>query len=124
MFNEQAAPKLKENATIVVASGYNVFYKLLDFKPTQNVVMVAPRSVDLLDLPSIILNKVYRMIGSSVRTLYEKKKGFPCFVSVEQDGTGAGLKIALALSLAIGATKSGAIESSVREETAMDLFAG
>lgn len=63
------------------------------------------------------------MIGSSVRSLYEKGRGFPCFVSVEQDGTGNGWAHALALSRAIGATKQGAIASSVREETAMDLFA-
>ncbi|KAF4605181.1 hypothetical protein EYR40_003964 [Pleurotus pulmonarius] len=106
VYNGQVAPTLKANATIVVASGYNVFYQLLEFKPTQDVVMVAPR-----------------MIGSSVRSLYEKGKGFPCFVSVEQDGTGSGLATALALSKAIGATKAGAIASSVREETAMDLFA-
>jgi ketol-acid reductoisomerase len=63
------------------------------------------------------------MIGSSVRSLYQKGKGFPCFVSSEQDGTGEALDIALALSRAIGATKAGAIASSAREETAMDLFA-
>ena len=28
---------------IVVASGYNVYFKLLQFKPSQDVVMVAPR---------------------------------------------------------------------------------
>ncbi|KDQ63591.1 hypothetical protein JAAARDRAFT_169576 [Jaapia argillacea MUCL 33604] len=106
VFNEQFAPKLKANATIVVASGYNVFFKLLKFKPTQDVVMVAPR-----------------MIGSSVRSLYVKGTGFPCFVSVDQDGTGNGLPMALALSRGIGATKTGAIASSAREETAMDLFA-
>lgn len=64
------------------------------------------------------------MIGSSVRTLYQKGKGYPCFVSVEQDGTSNGLATALALSKAIGATKAGAIASSAREETIMDLFAG
>ncbi|TFY67130.1 hypothetical protein EVJ58_g1822 [Rhodofomes roseus] len=106
VFNETFTPNLKDTAAIVVASGYNVFFKLLRFKPTQDVVMVAPR-----------------MIGSSVRSLYVKGKGFPCFVSVEQDGTGNGLAVALALSRAIGATKAGAIDSSVYEETAMDLFA-
>ncbi|PCH33685.1 IlvN-domain-containing protein [Wolfiporia cocos MD-104 SS10] len=106
VFNEQIFPYLPDTAAIVVASGYNVFFKLLTFKPTQDVVMVAPR-----------------MIGSSVRSLYVKGQGFPCFVSVEQDGTSNGLVIALALSRAVGATKAGAIASSVREETAMDLFA-
>ncbi len=45
VFNNEVAPNLKDTATIVVASGYNVFYKLLNFKPTQDVVMVAPRYV-------------------------------------------------------------------------------
>lgn len=36
---------MKESATIVIASGYNVFFKLLQFKPQQDVVMVAPRFV-------------------------------------------------------------------------------
>ncbi|THH11194.1 hypothetical protein EW145_g797 [Phellinidium pouzarii] len=106
IFNQQFTPHLKDDCTVVVASGYNVFYKLLSIPSSTNVVMVAPR-----------------MIGSSVRSLYEKGQGFPCFVSVEQDGAGNALKIALAISRAIGATKAGAIESSVREETAMDLFA-
>ncbi|KAH7104605.1 IlvN-domain-containing protein [Auriculariales sp. MPI-PUGE-AT-0066] len=106
LFNEKIAPSLKSTAAVVVASGYNVFYNLLNIPASNDVVMVAPR-----------------MIGSSVRSLYEKGRGFPCFISVEQDGTGNGKPVALALSRAIGATKTGAIESSVREETAMDLFA-
>ncbi|KAH7883548.1 IlvN-domain-containing protein [Phlebopus sp. FC_14] len=106
VFNQQFSPRMKSDATIVVASGYNVFFGLLQFQPGQDVVMVAPR-----------------MIGSSVRSLYEKGRGFPCFFSVEQDGTGNGWESALALSRAIGATKQGAIASSAREETAMDLFA-
>lgn len=106
VFNEKIAPSLKSSAAIVVASGYNVFYKLLNIPASNDVVMVAPR-----------------MIGSSVRSLYQKQQGFPCFVSVEQDGTGNALAVALALSRAIGATKAGAIASSAREETAMDLFA-
>jgi len=106
LFNEVIQTTLKDTATIVVASGYNVHFKLLNFKPTQDVVMVAPR-----------------MIGSSVRSLYVKGKGFPCFTSAEQDGTGKALPLAIALSCIIGATKAGAIASSVYEETAMDLMA-
>ncbi|OCH96142.1 IlvN-domain-containing protein [Obba rivulosa] len=106
VFNEQVAPRLKPTAAVVIASGYNVFFKLLNFQETQDVVMVAPR-----------------MIGSSVRSLYVKGKGFPCFVSAEQDGTGQALQIAVALSRAIGATRAGAISSSAKEETMMDLFA-
>lgn len=45
VYNTDFAPNLKDDAVIVVASGYNVFYKLLEFKPSQDVVMVAPRYV-------------------------------------------------------------------------------
>jgi ketol-acid reductoisomerase len=63
------------------------------------------------------------MIGSSVRSLYQKSKGFPCFISVEQDSSSRALEVALAIARGIGATRAGAIASSAREETAMDLFA-
>jgi ketol-acid reductoisomerase len=64
-----------------------------------------------------------RMIGTSVRSRYQSGTGFPCFVSVEQDGTGKAWQIALSICRAIGATKKGAIESSAKEETLIDLFA-
>jgi ketol-acid reductoisomerase len=55
--------------------------------------------------------------------LYVKGDGFPCFISTEQDGSGSAHHHALAIAKAIGATRAGAIESSAKEETAMDLFA-
>lgn len=64
LFNSYIAPNLKRGVTIVLASGYNVLYKLLDIPSHANVCMVAPR-----------------MIGSSVRSRYLNEKGFPCFVS-------------------------------------------
>jgi ketol-acid reductoisomerase len=73
---------------------------------TNDIVMVAPR-----------------MIGTSVRSRFESGQGFPCFVSVEQDGTSHAWSVALSLCRATGATKGGVIESSAREETLMDLFA-
>lgn len=76
--------------------------------PTADVLMLAPR-----------------MIGDAVRSRFVSGKGFPSFVSVEQDGTGDAWATTLALAQGIGALQApgGAIESSVREETLMDLFA-
>ncbi|KAI9893400.1 MAG: hypothetical protein M1814_006697 [Vezdaea aestivalis] len=105
LFNETLKPTLKKGCTIVIASGYNVFYKYLAVSDTDDIVMVAPR-----------------MIGAGVRSRFESKEGFPCFVSVEQNSTGKAWSVTLALAAAIGALKSGAIESSAREETLMDLF--
>ncbi|KAM0751128.1 IlvN-domain-containing protein [Meredithblackwellia eburnea MCA 4105] len=107
VFNNELAPHLKEDVTIVVASGYNVHFKFLNLPRKSHVVMVAPR-----------------MIGISVRTRHQSGKGFPCFVSVEQDsGNGQAHAMSLALAKGIGATKAGAISSSVKEETMMDLLA-
>ncbi|KAL9051011.1 MAG: hypothetical protein Q9162_006276 [Coniocarpon cinnabarinum] len=78
----------------------------LTVDPSTDIVMVAPR-----------------MIGASVRSRFVSEQGFPCFVSVEQDGTGHAWPVALSLCLGIGATKGGVIESSCREETLLDLFA-
>lgn len=97
---------IKPGCCIVVASGYNYFYNQLDIPSTCDVVMMAPR-----------------MIGTSVRSLFVKGHGFPCFISTEKDATGKAQDLCLALSLGIGALKTGAIASSCREETLIDLFA-
>lgn len=106
LFNTTLAGAIKPGACIVVASGYNYFYHKLKISPAHDVVMVAPR-----------------MIGTSVRSLFEKGRGFPCFISAEQDATGRAHDLCLTLSLGIGALKTGAIASSCREETLIDLFA-
>lgn len=92
--------------TLVVSSGYNVFFKRLALPGDIDVIMVAPR-----------------MLGDAVRQRYVDGKGYPCLVSVEQDATGHAQAMALSIAHAIGATRCGAIASSAKEEAALDLFA-
>jgi ketol-acid reductoisomerase len=105
VFNEQIAPNLKPGATLVVASGYNVAFNLLNIPDTIDVIMVAPR-----------------MIGAGVRERYVRKEPYPCFVSFERDLSGNSMSLALSIACGIGATKGGAVQSSAREEAALDLF--
>jgi len=106
VFREQIGPHLRPGATLVVASGYNVTFNLLDPLPNElDIVMVAPR-----------------MIGAGVRDRYLRGEPYPCFVSVERDKSGTALAVALSIARAIGATRGGAIGSSAREEAALDLF--
>ncbi len=105
VFREQVAPHLKSGSTLVVASGYNVAFNLFNVPDSIDVIMVAPR-----------------MIGAGVRERYLRGEPYPCFVSVEQDISGNALKLALSIARGIGATRGGAIQSSVREEAALDLF--
>jgi ketol-acid reductoisomerase len=105
LVRDEIAPGLHAGDTLVVASGYNWHFGLLEVPDGVDVVMVAPR-----------------MIGAAVRDRYVDRHGFPCFVSVERDATGHAWDTTLALARAIGGTLGGAIVSSAREEAALDLF--
>ncbi|HJT56534.1 MAG TPA: NAD(P)-binding domain-containing protein [Ktedonobacteraceae bacterium] len=105
VFREQIAPHLKPGSTLVVASGYNVAFNLFSLPDSIDVIMVAPR-----------------MIGAGVRERYLRAEPYPCFVSVEQDVSSKALGLALSIARGIGATRGGAIQSSAREEAALDLF--
>jgi ketol-acid reductoisomerase len=101
----EITPGLAGPATLVVASGYNVAFGLLEVPDGTDIVMVAPR-----------------MIGVGVRGRFRDRKPYPCFVSVERDASGTALATALAVACGIGATAGGAVASSAREEAALDLF--
>jgi ketol-acid reductoisomerase len=105
VFREQIGPSLRPHSTLVVASGYNLAFGLLDVPESVDVVMVAPR-----------------MIGAGVRARFVRGEPYPCFLSVERDVSGNALATALAVARGIGATRGGAIASSALEEAALDLF--
>src|SRR5205809_3070266 len=105
VFRDHIGPYLRPHSTLVVASGYNVAFNLLTVPDTVDIVMVAPR-----------------MIGAGVRDRFVGGEPYPCFVSVERDVSGKALDLALSIARGIGATRGGAVASSAREETALDLF--
>lgn len=105
VFREQIASHLRPGTTLVVASGYNVAFDLFNLPDMVDVIMVAPR-----------------MIGAGVRERYVRKEPYPCFISVERDVSGNAFKLALSIACGIGATRGGAVQSSAREEAALDLF--
>ncbi|CAZ84220.1 unnamed protein product [Tuber melanosporum] len=105
LYNSEIGPNLRTGALVVVASGFNVFYKRLEVEGV-DVGMVAPR-----------------MIGAGVRSRFLEGGGFPCFVSVENNFSGRALEMILSLALGIGGLTAGAVECSARDETLMDLFA-
>jgi len=96
---------MRPGTALVIASGYNIAFNLLALPDNIDVIMVAPR-----------------MIGAGVRERYLRGEPYPCFVSVERDASGSALPLALSIARGIGATRGGAIQSSAREEAALDLF--
>ncbi len=105
LFSEHISLHMRPGTALVIASGYNIAFNLLPLPGNIDVVMVAPR-----------------MIGAGVRERYHRGKPYPCFISVERDVTGEALPLALSIARGIGATRGGAIQSSAREEAALDLF--
>jgi len=105
LFSEHIAPHMRQGTALVIASGYNIAFDLLPLPGNIDVVMVAPR-----------------MIGAGVRERYRRGEPYPCFISIERDVTGEALPLALSIARGIGATRGGAIQSSAREEAALDLF--
>ena len=63
-----------------------------------------------------------RMIGVSVRELFEKGSGASSYCAVHQDASGKARDTMLAIAKAIGSTRVGSIMGSVALETEIDLF--
>ena len=92
---DDAIPSLplrpRDDALVVVASGYTLAFDLLD--PACDVGLVAPR-----------------MLGPEVRRCYEEQVGFITAVGVHRDATGTARARTLAVAKAIGGLRQGAIE--------------
>ncbi|HEX7135390.1 MAG TPA: NAD(P)-binding domain-containing protein, partial [Iamia sp.] len=103
---DDAIPSLpltpKPDALVVVASGYTLAFDRFD--PDCDVGLVAPR-----------------MLGPEVRRCYEEGVGFITGVGVHRDRSGRARARTLAVALAIGGLRQGAIEMTPRQEAILDL---
>ncbi|MBE0654952.1 MAG: ketol-acid reductoisomerase [Bacteroidales bacterium] len=106
VYEEHVAPNLRPGMVLNFASGYNITFRQIVPPDHVDVIMVAPR-----------------MIGDGVRNLFLEKKGYPAFIAVEQNASGSAREIALALAKAMGATRKGTIEVTMKDETMLDLLA-
>jgi ketol-acid reductoisomerase len=105
IYDQQLLPRLRGGQVLCFASGYNVYYKLVRFPMSVDVVLLAPR-----------------MIGEAVRDLFVEGSGAPSLIAVDQDASGHAREIVLALAKGIGATRTMALDSSFEEETITDLM--
>jgi len=105
IYREHVAPHLKPGKFLAVAHGFNLHYGCIEPPEGVGTFMVAPKGP-----------------GHTVRELYTKGAGVPALVAVGADPNGDVLQVALAYASAIGAGRSGIIETTLREETETDLF--
>lgn len=60
--------------------------------------------------------------GSEVRAAYQAGGGVPALLAIWHDRDGEAREHALAVAQALGATRAGVLETTVRDETIVDLF--
>lgn len=105
IYLQYIAPHLKTGNVLVFPSGYNVAYGFIEPPAYVDAGLIAPRT-----------------LGAGVRDGYLTGLGYPCYLSVAQDSSGRTWDYLLALALAVGALRQGAIEVAFNQEVELDLF--
>ena len=85
--------------------GFNIHFKRIVPPASVNVFMVAPKGP-----------------GHLLRSEFQKGRGVPCLLAVQQDPTGDTKKVGLAYASAIGGARAAVIETTFKNETETDLF--
>ncbi|MCP5365142.1 MAG: ketol-acid reductoisomerase [Hyphomicrobiales bacterium] len=105
LYADHLASQMKEGAALAFAHGLNIHFRLIEPRPDLDVFMVAPKGP-----------------GHTVRSEYLRGAGVPSLVAVGQNASGNALEVALSYASALGAGRSGIIETTFREECETDLF--
>jgi ketol-acid reductoisomerase len=88
---------------LVFAHGFNLVYSELTFPPQADVVLVSPTGP-----------------GPAFREVVERGERLPAYIAVHRDASGRASEMARAYAAAIGCGPL--LETTVREETEVDLF--
>jgi len=105
VYRGAVAPSLKAGKALMFAHGFNIHYNQIVPPADVDVFMIAPKGP-----------------GSLVRNEFEKGRGVPALVAIEQNASGKALEIALAYAKGLGATRAGVLQTTFAEETETDLF--
>jgi ketol-acid reductoisomerase len=105
VYRDEIAPNLKSGTALVFAHGFAVAFGLITPPAGHDVLLVAPKGQ-----------------GHYVRKMYVESKGLPCLVAAEADASGEATDKMLSYAHALGCLRTGAIETTFREEAVTDLF--
>ncbi len=105
VYKNQIEPYLRAGQYLMFSHGFNIHFDKIVPPSDVNVIMVAPKGP-----------------GHTVRSQYLQGKGVPALIAIQQDVSKDSKQVALSYAAAIGAGRSGIIETSFREETETDLF--
>src|SRR5574342_215801 len=104
-YEKEIRPGLRKGNYLAFGHGFNIHFKRIVPPADVNVFMVAPKGP-----------------GHLLRSEFEKGRGVPCLLAVQQDPSGNTQKIGLAYASAIGGARAAVIETTFKDETETDLF--
>jgi len=104
-YEKEIRPGLKKGNYLAFGHGFNIHFKRIVPPPDVNVFMVAPKGP-----------------GHLVRSEFEKGRGVPCLLAMQQDPSKDTRKVGLAYASAIGGARAAVIETTFKDETETDLF--
>lgn len=104
-YETEIKPGLKNGRCLAFGHGFNIHFKRIIPPPSVNVFMVAPKGP-----------------GHLVRSEFQKGRGVPCLLAIQQDPSGDTKQIGLAYASAIGGARAAVIETTFKDETETDLF--
>jgi len=105
VYKEEIEPNLSNGKYLMFSHGFNIHYGFITPNDDINVIMVAPKAP-----------------GHTVRSEYLANKGVPALIAINKDISGDSKDLALSYASAIGAGRTGIIETTFKEETETDLF--
>ena len=105
IYNKDIGPNLRAGQTLCFCHGFSVLYGQITPPKDVNTVLFVPNAP-----------------GVFVREKYKKGEGVYGCVAVDHDATGDAMKIALAVSKAVGSTRAGVVEMTFQHETEGDNF--
>ena len=105
-FYEKAIkPHLRKGKILGFSHGFSIHFKTIKPPKDVDVVMVAPKGP-----------------GHLVRRVYAQGGGVPALLAIHQDASKRAQEFGLCYAHGIGATRSGVLQTTFREETESDLF--
>jgi ketol-acid reductoisomerase len=105
VYEKDIQPGLRKGNYLAFGHGFNIHFKRIVPPPDVNVFMVAPKGP-----------------GHLLRSEFEKGRGVPCLLAVQQDPSGDTKQVGLAYASAIGGARAAVIETTFKDETETDLF--
>jgi ketol-acid reductoisomerase len=105
IYKKDIGPNLRPGQTLCFCHGFSVLYGQITPPKDVNTVLFVPNAP-----------------GVFVREKFKKGEGVYGCVAVDHDATGDAMKIALAVSKAVGSTRAGVVEMTFQQETEGDNF--